>query len=735
MGNSQNQLTLNLSEYTLTSSFQDGLFSSLDIYKKNNDQWGVMIAKDVQKMVERVAEGETEACLQRIDSLPQWYTGVKVDRWAYMGKTTTLLHTDVSPYTLIEEVGTWRSTNRPVNSDYCWFVASQLFLALVDMENRLDFHHTISMKSIYIHSDATLQILNPYIRENHLIRIIQDVVKPLLGEKVRQDDPISRDYFKRMIHIQNARNCDTLIAVIRRANANLAFTARRVGVILLGLGIGIEDFYLYQRRDTEADFDWAEIDKQLLALKNAWSKIDLNYYNLVEWLVKRPPSSLIQSSIKEITPQQLAKFSAMIDGRLGSLKCADIPRCRKTIEAIFIAKSPYNEINPIYKGNVDLIRNNIRDPSTVLPYWERLTHSTKYIPPGTNNDNSKFSDFEGKFKSNPNLKRNVSAQEQEQRSSNSPSKQVDRRNPITLKSSSPLKQHQLEPSQQVEQQTTQPWQPQNQFFSNPPNLSSSPTKPEAGSSSIRPAERLDNLLSFSLKPAQPGSSDQPAGGLKITTAESSSLPISSSKALAEFVIEPGRGESVAADRFVDEKKLSGVPRTIKPASEIYMLNSYKLQPIQEPAADGPSPNSLISTLGNLVTDMAQKDNHQKRLNSMMTRAHTGEKHSYKPSGRSDVNFQRNLSRGIGSLVEDLGFGRLSQNNGGKGSFKRDLLGGIQGMVDGLPPSTDYTMRDDEAPRMILGGLKNMIDEMDRRNQNMVGGGSSGNYYQNPLRNY
>lgn len=153
--------------------------------------------------------------MEKILSQPTWYTFIKLNqgRQGVQFKGTKQAFTQINGVNLRD----YSQVLTPVNKDnYGWFVFTNLLIAVMDMEHRLDFHSKLSLDTIYISSDHFMYILNPYMLNGYLQKIRRDLVDPALAMKQSWKPEYEQDYFERVKDL----NYNTGLKEIHNSNRN-----------------------------------------------------------------------------------------------------------------------------------------------------------------------------------------------------------------------------------------------------------------------------------------------------------------------------------------------------------------------------------------------------------------------------------------------------------------------------------------------------------------------------------
>ena len=208
-----------------------------------------------------MSDQELKMLLESILRQPTWYSLIKLNEVRQRGefKGSRQAFTKISGMNL--EV--FISPQPPeVRKSIAWFVFTNLFLATMDMEHRLEFHNMLTMKTIYISSEGFLFFLNPYILSSYLDRIDADLFQPALAMGQAWKPEYQNDYYRR---IKDLNGNDSLRDVHYANRESIRQTLISVALVTLGTLAGKSDeSYVFPKTD---QINEIKLNKQNIALE------------------------------------------------------------------------------------------------------------------------------------------------------------------------------------------------------------------------------------------------------------------------------------------------------------------------------------------------------------------------------------------------------------------------------------------------------------------------------------
>lgn len=232
MGNSLDNGEYDLSKYQIIHTLRDEV-ANFDVLRDDEHPQEFLITKDFKEIYDQHDERMWKHVIERISQQPNWYTLMKFQRVVqsrdfeqYIGMTKVYVHT------LAFEVQENRKANRVASDDRVWAVFTNLFLATMDMEHRLDFHNTLGMDTIFIDESNQILISNPYMRDRHLRQIMEHIIEPAHAMGVNWKP----DYEKRLdSRLRDLESNQQLRAIHKENQIHIQDTLKCLALIALGL--------------------------------------------------------------------------------------------------------------------------------------------------------------------------------------------------------------------------------------------------------------------------------------------------------------------------------------------------------------------------------------------------------------------------------------------------------------------------------------------------------------------
>lgn len=266
--------------------------------------------------------------------------------------THNLVHTKISGQTVVEEVVALRMAGLKSDPSNSWFLMSTLLLAIMDMEHRLEMHQSLGMRNIYFNPDRTVTILNPYFRDAHLIRILEDIIVPILHADNWKPE-YSQSYHSR---VQDLNKNPALKAIHFVHQNYVTDMLKSAALIVLGMiSLRLDEEYIVdiKKNTNRNNLNYAIINADLDAADNNGGDSDL--IDLLEFILKNEPPSAIELA-KLVNEDQFAKiYKSMTEG---TLVCSDPPRAKELLRE-------FRHSNPYAPGYNPKMSTDIRQ--TALP--------------------------------------------------------------------------------------------------------------------------------------------------------------------------------------------------------------------------------------------------------------------------------------------------------------------------------------------------------------------------------
>lgn len=348
MGNFIQKGSLDMSKYRKEGSVQDTPTLTIDVLQNITDINDRALCKDITSVVRQMSPANQLEILKKISSQPDWFTFIKFDEWNQNQERMNVIHTKISNSSLDKEIVALRQSNLQPNAKNCWFLLTNLLLAVMDMEHRLDFFQSLSTKNIYLNSDRSMTILNPYFRDSHLQKILEDVIIPAKNCPGWREE-FGQSYYARMAAIDSNKQLSDLHYVHQGYVKDML---KSVGVIMLAFLSRRDENGYYS--DTPGDnakswqlrYDVLNGDLNVLDQNG----VDPDMVDIIEYLLKYEPSSAIEFGRLLNEAQYNKMLTCMRDA---TIVCAD----PKAVKKLFFDIKGFNPYDPKFSHKVSLQRN------------------------------------------------------------------------------------------------------------------------------------------------------------------------------------------------------------------------------------------------------------------------------------------------------------------------------------------------------------------------------------------
>ena len=335
MGNAIQKGSLDMAKYQKELTIQETPTLSIDLLQNTKEVNDKVLAKDITSVVRQMSPANQLEILRKIHSQPYWFTLLKFDEWTNNNEKVNMIHTKISAHSLDNEISALRKGSLQPQIKNCWFVVTNLLLAVMDMEHRLDFHQNLSTKNVYLNSDRTMTILNPYMRDSHLQKILEDVVIPAKNCPDWKTE-YEESYYARVADLQSNQRLSDVHFVHQNYVKDMV---KSVGLITLA--------FVCRRKDNEYYVD-SSIKGVQGSINNELISKDLNMIDercvdpdltdFLEYIIKYEPSSAIELGSILTTPQYTKMMSSLKDSHL---VCPD-PELADILLMEMKGKSPYD---------------------------------------------------------------------------------------------------------------------------------------------------------------------------------------------------------------------------------------------------------------------------------------------------------------------------------------------------------------------------------------------------------
>lgn len=342
-----------MSKYQKEGSIQDSPTLTIDVLQNVQDINDRVLCKDITSVVRQMSPANQLEILKKIQTQPNWFTFIRFDEWSQNQERMNIIHTKISNSSLDREIMALRQSGLQPNPKNCWFLMTNLLLAVMDMEHRLDFFQSLSTKNIYLNGDRSMSILNPYFRDNHLQKILEDVIIPSKNCPGWREE-FGQSYYARMAAIESNKQLADLHYVHQNYVKDML---RSVGIIVLAF---------LSKRDESGYYVNDRSNSSKIGLRNDIVTGDLNMLDqvgvdsdlvdLLEYILKYEPPSAVEMGPLLNEAQYNKMLTCMKDA---TLVCSD----PKAARDLFLEIKGYNQYDPKYKHNVPIRTRNSNMPS------------------------------------------------------------------------------------------------------------------------------------------------------------------------------------------------------------------------------------------------------------------------------------------------------------------------------------------------------------------------------------
>lgn len=370
MGNTIQRGSLDMSKYKKEATFQETPTLTYDMLQSVVDINDKVLTKDITSVTQQLNPASQLELLKKIQSQPFWLTLIRFDESKSLNEKANIMHTKISAHTLENEIQALKRGNLQPQIKNCWFIVTNLLLAVMDMEHRLDFHDSLTTKNIFLNADRTLAILNPLFKQSLLQQMLADVVGPSKNCRIWKED-FEKSYYARMTAIEDTK--DILLRNIHCVQQNkvqkMCESVGLVGLCLITLTT--EQSFMIPESNS---LDWDKITDTFEFLEQTFP--DKELLGLIRQMILDAPKSLIASY--DIFTE--AKLKLMTDGfRTSNFICADQIRANDLVNELKSLNSKYS-INLNKQSKHGNRPKNIQEMP--LPKWIPATHPVPgYVAP------------------------------------------------------------------------------------------------------------------------------------------------------------------------------------------------------------------------------------------------------------------------------------------------------------------------------------------------------------------
>ena len=335
MGNYIQRAEIDLNKYTVTEILNEESGVEISRHQNLSNPLDIILTKDISDVVSQMPPNLQLEVLKRIEQQPLWWTLLKFDEFERNHQIVNIVMTGISQINLEAEVVSLRSTGMAPSSTNSWFILTNLLLAVVDMEHKLEFNEHISMKNIYLNFDKSLTMLNPYLRDSHLKKALQDIIKPVsLCQNWKHE--YSYNYFARLQDLEKNREMKAIHFVHQNYITDMLKNVALAMLGLLTLRSDTEFVLNPERKTAKAQLNTELIQQLFKQLDEAGYDPDM--IDLLEYILNYEPKSAIELGAK-IQEKQHTKM--MQSFRESNFLCSD-PETAKRLLPNLRGQSPYD---------------------------------------------------------------------------------------------------------------------------------------------------------------------------------------------------------------------------------------------------------------------------------------------------------------------------------------------------------------------------------------------------------
>ena len=335
MGNYIQRAEIDLQNYSVTEILKEE--GGLEISRLQNlsEPREILLTKEITDVVSQMPESYQLEVLRRIEQQPLWWTLLKFDEFARASQTVNLMITNISQINLEAEIMSLRSTGMSPSITNSWYILTNLLLAVIDMENKLEFNEHISMKNIYLNTDKSLTMLNPYFRDSHLKKALQDIIKPI-SLSTSWKPEYSSNYFARLDDLSKNPEMRAIHFVHQNYVADMLKSVALAMLGLLSLRSDSEFVLNPEKKKIKTELNMNLINQLFKQLDDAGFDGDL--LDVLEYIINYEPRSAIEFCIK----LQERQYSKMITSfKESTFVCSD-PEAARRLLPYLRGQNPYD---------------------------------------------------------------------------------------------------------------------------------------------------------------------------------------------------------------------------------------------------------------------------------------------------------------------------------------------------------------------------------------------------------
>jgi hypothetical protein len=216
------------------------------------------LRKDVSEWRRRLTKDEIVMLVLKESLLPRSILPISrlngADR--YLSDCTEIA-TDLSANSLQREVDRLNVEDCTMSESDITAIFGVLLFTAMAMEKNLDFHRSICMKNIFLVGNSVF-LLNPYIKDSHLSRSIDTIVRPI----IKIDDRWRPEYLTDIdLRSKASLYNDEIQSIIVKHRQVLGEMIISIGVVVLSVCDGKpDDYFIYQ----DGAIDKLRVDQSLM---------------------------------------------------------------------------------------------------------------------------------------------------------------------------------------------------------------------------------------------------------------------------------------------------------------------------------------------------------------------------------------------------------------------------------------------------------------------------------------
>ena len=334
MGNFIQKGKLNLNDFEQALQIEEAPGINFTVHKNKKNDEDLLLLKEISHVVQMIPADCQAEMLQRILTQSGFFSLLRFDQFRQNRQQQVVISTQITPRTLETEMLRLRTADEMVDAETAWAVLTNLLLAVMDMEHKLEFHQSISMKTVFFYPNGCISIINPYFKDSHIRSISKDIINPSL-ESGSWKPEFSTDYFARQSLVESNELMRKLQNIHQQHVGDML---KDVVFVVLGLLCHTPDRDFYDLGNSgRCRVDHHRVNS-CFELLDALD-FDQDLLDLLEFVLKYECDSCVEL-FQQLTPDQLLK--ALHALRHKEVLCPDTERAVEMLDALDLP-NPYDQ--------------------------------------------------------------------------------------------------------------------------------------------------------------------------------------------------------------------------------------------------------------------------------------------------------------------------------------------------------------------------------------------------------